>query len=135
MRNPSGRRGAALNDGFLDRFLFAYPKDLPAIGEQWREVSSPARNTWHDAVKELLSLKMNEHGGQARPVPLKLSAGGRLAWERFTCSQASEMNAEDFPDYLRGPWVKLRAYGARLALILQCLRLGLPGRPPGRCRR
>jgi hypothetical protein len=33
------------------------------------------------------------------------------------------MNAEDFPDHLRGPWGKFRGYCARLALVLHCLRL------------
>jgi hypothetical protein len=33
------------DDGFLDRFLFVYPKPLPAVGEEWREVSPEARKS------------------------------------------------------------------------------------------
>jgi hypothetical protein len=122
MRQAGSRRGTSLNDGFLDRFLFAYPQDVPVVGEQWRSVSSQVRAVWEDAVKELLSLKMNPEKKPPRPILLKLSADGKHAWQRFTEEHATEMNAEDFPPHLRGPWVKLRAYGARLALILRCLR-------------
>jgi hypothetical protein len=122
MRADAGRRRAA-NDGFLDRFLFAYPRDLPAVGEQWRAVSAGARAAWEYAIKELLSLRMKEENDKPpRPVMLKLTADGAAAWQRFTERMAAELNQEDFPDHLRGPWAKLRAYGARLALILRCLR-------------
>jgi hypothetical protein len=55
-------------------------------------------------------------------VNLKLSPDGCTSWQRFTEGIAAEINQEGFPPHLRGPWVKLRAYGARLALILHCLR-------------
>ncbi len=123
MRHDPGRRRSAINDGFLDRFLFSFPADRRAVGEQWRSVSSKARAAWDDAVRELISLKMRDESGKPpRPVQLKLDKEGRSAWQRFTEKIANEMNAESFPPHLRGPWAKLRSYGARLALILRCLR-------------
>jgi hypothetical protein len=117
------RRGTAINDGFLDRFLFSCPDIPPAIGEQWREVSDKARSGWENAVRELLSLKMQEPSGKpARPTLLEFDGNARRSWQQFTQGLADESNREDFPPHLCGPWVKLRSYGARLALILRCLR-------------
>jgi hypothetical protein len=123
MRSDAGRKSAGVDDGWLDRFLLSFPRDLPAMGEQWRVVSTQTRSAWEDAVNELLSLAMQERSGlPLRPVLLKLSPDGCTSWKRFTDRIAAEMNQEGFPPHLRGPWVKLRAYGARLALILHCLR-------------
>jgi hypothetical protein len=57
-----------------------------------------------------------------RPYLLGLDPGGRAAWKEFTDRHAEEVNAEEFPDHLRGPWSKLRGYCGRLALIIHCLR-------------
>jgi hypothetical protein len=123
LRPDGGRRRAAINDGFIDRFLFAYPRDIPAVGEQWRAVTSLARSQWEDTIRELLSLQMQATSDKLpRPVLLHLDAQGRSSWERFTKDLAAEINGDDFPPHLRGPWMKLKAYGGRLALILRCLR-------------
>lgn len=110
------------DDGFLDRFLFSYPPDLPDVEESWRDVSLTASEAWDQAIQFLLGLDMvpGEHG--PRPHLLQLDDSGRQAWVRFTREHAAERNTEDFPDYLRGPWSKLRGYCGRLALVLHCLR-------------
>src|SRR5262249_9464253 len=56
------------------------------------------------------------------PFFIKLTDGGRAAWEQFTAAHAAEVNAEAFPDYLGGAWSKMRGYCARLALVLCYLR-------------
>jgi hypothetical protein len=122
-----GQRGRpADDDGFLDRLLFCYPEELPCRAERWLEVSDEALTAWRGAVEALAGLAMEAQSGASatwwRPHFLRLTATGRLAWERFTQVHADEMNAAEFPPYLRGPWSKLRGYGARLALIVHCLR-------------
>lgn len=116
-----GEKGRSADDGFVDRWLFAYPDETPVIGEQWREVSEEAERYWEEMIDNLLSLQMTSGPYGLRPHLVSLTADARLQWERFTASLADEMNAEDFPDFLRGPWSKLRGYGARLALIIQQL--------------
>jgi hypothetical protein len=111
------------DDGFLDRFLIVYPAVLPAIGEQWREVSPEALEGWTNAISRLLALRMVEQDGEpARPFLVHLTASGKIEWKQFTDAHAAEINAPDFPPCLFGPWAKLRGYGARLALILHFLR-------------
>jgi hypothetical protein len=110
------------DDGFLDRFLFAYPPELPAVGEQWREVSPEALDAWQGVVDRLLGLEMVAEDGHARPFLVRLSRCGRQEWQRFTQAHADEMNAEDFLPHLFGPWAKLKGYAARLALVVHYLR-------------
>jgi hypothetical protein len=122
-----GQRGRpADDDGFLDRLLFCYPEELPCRAERWLEVSDEALAAWRGAVEALAGFAMEAQSGASgtwrRPHFLRLTATGRQAWERFTQVHADEMNAAEFPAYLRGPWSKLRGYGARLALIVHCLR-------------
>jgi len=87
-------------------------------------VSEDAFRGWESAVFFLASLKMipGERPGDTRPYFLHLTACGKAAWKDFTRDHAAEVNHEDFPDFLRGPWAKLRGYGARLALVIHCLR-------------
>jgi hypothetical protein len=112
------------DDGFLDRFLIVYPAELPAVGEEWRDVSEGLLAKWHEAIDALLKLPMIEEnrGSWHRPKFVHLTKTGRQQWENFTRSLASEMNGEDFPHHLRGVWSKLKGYGGRLALVLHFLR-------------
>jgi hypothetical protein len=111
-----------VNDGFLDRVLFSFPAPMPAIGEDWRAVEDDVDAIWADALGKLWELQpdLDAHGNP-RPHAVYLDATGRKAWERFTRDLADEMNAANFPDVLRGPWAKMRGYGARLALIVHLL--------------
>ena len=117
-----GSGGNRTDDGFLDRILFTFPEPTPAAGEDWRCVSDESAARWADTLRTLWGLEQqdDEHGGK-RPRFLRLDGSGRAAWERFTHGLAAAMNQEDFPDFFRGPWSKLRSYAARLALIVHCL--------------
>lgn len=114
--------GGVQDDGFLDRILFAFPEPVPVAGEDWRCVTEEAARSWAETLRWLWDLAMQADGDRVRPYFLHLDSSGRTAWEQFTASLAAEMNREDFPEHLRGPWAKLRGYGARLALIVHCLR-------------
>ena len=43
---------------------------------------------------------------------------GKARWEERYNAHSAEMNAADFPPFLRGPWGKFREYAGRLTLIL-----------------
>jgi hypothetical protein len=122
MRGASEQGKLPIEDGFIDRFLFSFPERLPAIGEQWREVSQESSNLWDRVIRCLLELGMEAHEGRERPVFCPMSASGRMAWKEFTERNAEETNQEDFPPNLVGPWGKMRGYCGRLALILHFLR-------------
>ncbi len=114
------------DDGFFDRFVVSYPGDLPAIGEQWREVSPEALTDWHSTLAALLDLKQDVDESKDKrdlyPRGLPFTDEGRAAWARLTQEHADEVNDPSFPDWLRGPWQKLcPGYAGRLALVLQLL--------------
>lgn len=122
------RKGQSQDDGWFDRILFSYPAEPRAEGESWIEVSQDAIDAWESAFLKLRSLEMmdvikNDKPAGKRPFVLKLSFEARKVWEQFTKAHADEMNSDDFPVHLRGPWSKLRGYTGRLALIIHCLRL------------
>jgi replicative DNA helicase len=56
------------------------------------------------------------------PRAIPLDESGRAAWVSFTNCIAGQLNADNFPAHLVGPWNKLREYGARLSLVVRCLR-------------
>jgi hypothetical protein len=114
------------DDGFFDRFLVSYPIDLPAIGEQWREVPWEAATAWQCTLQHLLDLKLDVDEASDKkellPRGLSFTDEGRSAWARETQAHADEVNHADFRDWLRGPWQKLcPGYVGRLALVLQLL--------------
>ena len=113
------------DDGFLDRFVLSYPDDLPAIGEQWREVSDEAQENWAQVVADLLAYEMRlADDGDPYPQLVPFSVAGRQAWGRLTSEHADQLNEAEFPAQMRGIWGKLvPGYAGRLALILHCLRL------------
>src|SRR5262249_20599927 len=119
----SARAGRFRDDGFFDRFLFTFPAELPDEGETWREVSEESLNVWRQTVEKLLGYEMAMGDDRPQPVLRHLTRCGRDAWEKFTGAHAKEKNSPDFPPVLFGPWSKLKAYGARLALIIHFLRL------------
>ena len=123
LRGEASRGAPPPDDGFVDRFLLVFPATPPAAGERWRQVSEEALAAWQTVVERLLSLEMVADGERGpRPFYVRLTAGGREEWQRFTDEHAAEVNAEDFPPHLAGPWAKMRGYMARLALVVHFLR-------------
>lgn len=119
----SFRAECAGDDGFLDRFLFAYPEPIPPEGEQFRKLSRASAQRWQATVAKLMTMKMAGKEGYQFPIDLHLDQQGREEWARLTAEDAAERRAPEFPGWLEGAWAKLgKGYLARLALIVQLLR-------------
>ena len=116
------RRGHRAQDGFIDRFAFAWPDLLEHRGDEEIEVPAEAIQAWSDCITKLYALEMMNEGDHQRPYFVKLDQSGREEWRRFTERHASEMNADSFPPHLVGPWSKVRGMAARIALILHLIR-------------
>lgn len=116
LADPQGRA-----DGFVDRFLFCYPDPLPA--PLWSDSGVPDETSraWSDLVFRLWSRGMNLKDGQTVPHVAKFTKEGLETWEGLYNDHTDEMNRDDFPPNLRGPWGKFRDHSARLTLILACL--------------
>lgn len=110
-------------DGFVHRILFSYPEPMP--DEYWTEldISEKSEETWKEVLDRLYDLEMVEtDSGGWRPKYVDLTPSARYLWVRYYNDHQREIKSESFPDALRGPWSKLRAYFARLALIIHYMR-------------
>jgi len=108
-------------DGFLDRFLFAYPEPLPVADWSERGVPEDTADAWSALVARLWARPMNAKEGRAVPHVARFTPEGKAAWQERYDAHAAEMNEPGFDPALRGPWGKLREYAGRLTLILACL--------------
>jgi hypothetical protein len=118
LRNPYQHE-----DGFLERLLFAYPDPRPMA--LWSEagVRDETLAVWTAALDELSLLDMAQNAqGLWVPVTCRFSDPAASLWEKFYNAHVTELSGANFPHQLVAYWSKLRAYAARLSLILQLLR-------------
>jgi hypothetical protein len=120
IRGRSSRRGElAPDDGGLDRFLITWPATLPDVADESRYMSQDMLSVW-PCVVDMLVDKITYD--PATKGVVSLSDEGRAAWVEFTRTHAAEVNDPEFLEHLRGPWSKLKGYGARLTLVIHLLR-------------
>src|SRR5215207_2463547 len=114
--------GERREDGLLDRFLFAYPEP---VASRWTddEISPEAREGVRSLYSRLRGLYMPEDDhGDPDPVRVVLAADAKAVFVEVVNRHREEMEAPGFPVRLKGPWSKLEAYLARLALIFALCR-------------
>jgi hypothetical protein len=114
-------------DGFLDRLLWSYPPPLP---DRWvDEGINEASLTAVEEVFELLHrlpIHVDEEGDTA-PYVVRFSDKAKVLWRGWYDEHAAEQGSGAVPSRLRGPWAKLPAQLARLALILHAVTMVAPG--------
>ncbi len=116
LADPRGRA-----DGFVDRFLFAYPDPLPVTNWSDRGIPDDLDKDWCSLIFRLWERGLEHNDGRPVPHVAYFTADGKARWEEQYNSHAMEMNSAEFAPTLRGPWGKLREYAARLTLILTLL--------------
>lgn len=100
-------------DGFVDRFLFSYPDQIPG-GWSDETISSDARKKIEDVFEELYKY---QHDGDANPKVIELTEKAR---EKFKAWLNSFQNhdSEEISNYCE----KLVGYCGRMALILHMVK-------------
>jgi hypothetical protein len=111
--DPMGRA-----DGFIDRFLLAYPDSMPVPDWSDRGIPDDVAADWQQLIARLWMRPLDVKDGRSVPHVAYFTPDGKARWEEWYNAHSAEMNAPDFPPYLRGPWGKLREYAGRLTLIL-----------------
>lgn len=107
-----GLEGTAKDDGFIQRFLFAWPEPVPV---RWTDlaVTDAAKKAYHDLVTQLLELDWQ--GEEPEPIPITPSALALYKdWYDQHCIQ---MESPELQPGLKPFYPKLKGYCARLALI------------------
>ena len=109
------------DDGMADRVLWVWPDARPPA--TWTTTGIPAhiRGVWARAWATL-----RRYG--ADPVEITWTPMGGRVWAAHHDALVADMADPSTPDALRGPTSKLRAYAARLALVLQALDDATDGR-------
>gem|GEM_PF-4360757 len=108
-------------DGFIDRILFAYPEQkMP----RWTEEILPDSilQQYNQIINELINLPSEHNNEDTKSQTIKYTSSGKKEWVEWFNSHCKEQEQADFPQYLIGPWAKLRGYCARIAIIIQELR-------------
>jgi hypothetical protein len=111
------------DDGFLDRFLFAYP--TPGRGGwSYEEISAGTECAYEDLVGRLWNRGAETQGrdGEIEPKVLQLDEEARRLFIAEVDNLAAERWAPGFPAVLSGPWSKMDTQLAKLALILAVAR-------------
>jgi hypothetical protein len=112
------------NDGFLHRILFVFPR--ATAGSDWSEVtlSKESKEAWETTLTRLRKLAMIElDDGVLGYQVVRFSPAAKEAWIAWWNAHAAEIRDPTLPAQLIGPWGKLKAYTARLALVLHYLWL------------
>jgi hypothetical protein len=121
--------GGAMEDGLMDRFLFAYPA-ARHIRFSEKEISEEAELIYASLYRRLsyLTLAQDDYG-DPNPKAVKLTFEARRRFAQAVDTLGAEIMEPGFPTRLEGVWSKLRGYLARLALLLascRCIRENLP---------
>lgn len=110
------------DDGFTDRFLFAYPEPVPG-GWSDAEISEEAKHGYRGLYRGLRALEMDlDEYGDPEPKPVRFSPDARAVFKECVNEHNQEKETPGFPAKLRGAWAKLEGYFARLTLILALCR-------------
>jgi len=132
--------GKGRDDGFVARLLFTYP-DRETHRYSERGIPDDVAKEWERVARSLWDRAMREKDGRAVPHVVKWSPKAAVAWAEWCNAHRAEQDADDFPDAMEGPWGKLEAYAARLALNLHLMDLAsdttrdAPAEPPDLPRR
>ncbi len=121
--------GQGRDDGFIARLLFAYPGRVARRYSE-RGIPDDVAAEWDRLASELWLRGMRELGGKLSPRVVTMTPQAFREWVGWCQTHYAEQDADDFLDSLEGPWGKLEAYTARLALIMHLMNLASdPTRP------
>jgi hypothetical protein len=111
------------DDGFLARLLFAYPDRVQRRRYSEQGIPDDVAADWKHLILALWNRHMRDVDGKSVPHIVHMTPDAAAAWAAWCQAHYDEQETDDFPDHLEGPWGKLEAYAARLALVLHLLHL------------
>jgi Protein of unknown function (DUF3987)/RepB DNA-primase from phage plasmid len=109
-------------DGFLDRFIFAYPDPTPG-GYTDETVSTTAVVEYERVINALWNKQPGaDADGNSLPPSLTMDRTAKALFVSTVNALAREKSSPGFPASLQGPWAKFDTHLARLALIIATTR-------------
>lgn len=109
------------DNGFIDRFLFSFPKALPAKHTDY-ELEDEIKNEYESIITFIYNSQIKSENRN-----LSFSEEAKKRWNEWHTEFCNDMNDESLPYYFKNVLSKLEGYTARFALILEylnCAELG-----------
>ena len=121
--------GRGREDGFTARLLFCFPERLRRRYSE-KGIPEAIADDWNRLALTLWGRKLRDRDGKPTPQVVRLTLDAAGAWSAWCQAHYAEQDDDGFPESMEGPWGKLEAYTARLALILHLLNVAAdPTRP------
>ena len=112
------------SDGFMDRIIFSFPEPIPS--QLWTEqaVDVQIEQGWFDTVNRLFDLEMDycDDEDVYGPRIVRMTVSAKDTWQEWYNDHVVEMDSDDLPSLLKGPWSKLKSYCLRFILIVHLMR-------------
>lgn len=104
--------GTPKDDGFIQRFLFAWPEPVPV---RWTDlaVTDATKKAYHDLVTQLLELDWQGE----EPEPILMTPTALALYKDWYDQHCMQMESPELQPGLKPFYPKLKGYCARLALI------------------
>jgi hypothetical protein len=120
-----GKLAGQEEDGFIDRFLLAFPDNQKMKeDEDFKGVSDEVKAEYNRVVERLYSLKPLSAGDRGwQPQILILAEEAKEWWREWKQVHARETNDPDLPRRLVSVWGKMENQLARLSLIIHMIRV------------
>ena len=109
------------DNGFVDRWLFAYPKTPDAPKFKKGCLMPEIITTWHDIMEKILNLKYDE-----KTAPIKLSEAAEDKFSVWYNELADRKKGAS--NVFRMMSTKMERYCIRLAIVLDAMRYGCDGK-------
>jgi hypothetical protein len=109
-----------VEDGFMQRILWAYPNSEPQYWNE-RELLRDT-NRKYQQLYEKISEQLPLLDQAENQIPVKLNTEAYEIWKELYNKNIDEIKASEFPSYLIGAWSKMSIQLARITLILHLVR-------------
>lgn len=104
-------------DGFADRFLYVYPKKVPAYYQE-KTVNPVLKEQYEKLTIALLNL----HKDINNPLIVRYSKESKILWKTFNDYIVHMSESPDFPKRLESVFGKFRGILSRITLILHLIK-------------
>ncbi len=116
---PSLSCGQRKDDGFIDRFLFAFPAQV-ARSWSWESIDKPLIEGWCSAFERLWD-RWPDFNGEDDPILTRFSAKAHQRYGDWVAADCEQLGKDQYQKDYEGTWVKYQTSVVRIALILEQL--------------
>ncbi len=115
-------KGNRVDNGFIDRILFAIPDNLKKHYWSETELNPIVFENWKNIISRLINIPIKEEGSKVIPQVLRYTEEARkliFKWQRTNTDESNKPENEA----ISGMYSKLEMYAIRFSLILEMMSL------------